>query len=332
LRGKGLKILIIDSAFLNIQSPFRYIEHYSLLKRYPSTQGWNPALNLHYPQARQPEHSTEPPKQTFDYGYTTGLQQAFDYLKYFEQLNLKFCFTLYPGFTFFINDPHTNMMLDTVLKHPLLHKVFTTTKTAVDYLAQRDYHNIIHHCGGLVVHTEHIKPKRDKPIIWFCAWGRYQNEGTIKGFDLFYKTAQAMPDYQFAAYADWIWKPLPNLTLYPFTPVDTILDRYHFGDIFLATGRALDGKFDGFPTGGAVEAGLAGCALVVSDPLNNNEHLEHGNHAYIVEPKFEQVLNAVQTLGSDENKRSAIAQSGLDKLKEVYDVEKQMEARYRLFE
>lgn len=309
------KLLIIDSAFLNNQSPFRYIEHKLLLKKYPESVGWNPAL---FPNQR--------PTEQFDFGYTVGLQQAYEYLTHFEQLNLKFCFTLYPGFTFFLNDPHTDRLLKTVINHPLFHKVFTTTKTARDYIPI----DSIYHCGGFVTHKQNITPKRNKPKIWFCAWGRYQNEGTIKGFDLFYKTAQMMPDYEFGAYSDWVWKELPNLKLYPFSDVNTILEQYAFGDIFLATGRSIDGKFDGFPTGGAVEAGLAGCALVVTDPLNNNEHLIHNRHAMIVQPN--EVTQAVQELCSNESKRLQIAQEGFNLLKDIYDHESQIKPRYALFD
>lgn len=316
-----MKLLIVDSAFLNPSSPFRYIEHRHLLNYFPSSLGWNPCFK------------PEPPNEDFDFGYTVGLQQAFNYLPYFEALNLKFCFTLYPGFTFFLHNPHSDKLLSAVLDHPLLHKVFVTMPTTLNYLKEKGFpeHRIVYHYGGLVTHKEEVTPQREKPVIWFCAWGRYQNEGTLKGFDLFYKIAQSMPDYQFAAYADWIWEPLPNLTLYPFTDVQTVLDRYCYGDIFLATGRVLDGKFDGFPTGGAVEAGISGCALVVSDPLLNNVELKTEVHVLIVNPEFSEVLHAVRRLCDDSQFRLTLADQGRTKLREVFDNQNQMLARHALF-
>jgi lipopolysaccharide transport system ATP-binding protein len=92
------------------------------------------------------------------------------------------------------------------------------------------------------------------------------------------------------------------------------LQRFFAGmDLIVALSRPDSlhrGNFDGFPTGSAVEASLAGVAVLASDVLEQNPGYVDGVSMLIVSPHAAEVVRRVRELVAKPQRIAAIARAG----------------------
>ena len=96
--------------------------------------------------------------------------------------------------------------------------------------------------------------------------------------------------------------------------------------------RLGPGAFDGFPTGCAVEAALAGVAVFCSDELGENEWFRPDVELCLVEPRAEAVVRRVEEYRGAPARLHALAAAGQRRALELFGREAQLAPRCALLE
>ena len=90
--------------------------------------------------------------------------------------------------------------------------------------------------------------------------------------------------------------------------------RFYEGmDLILSRTRPFvlgHGKFDGFPTGACVEAGLQAVAILCSDALRLNPGFRRGEEIVIVRPQVDDIVAHVRELERNPERLAAIGDKG----------------------
>lgn len=272
----------------------------------------------------------------YDLALTVGLNQASSWLDAFERCRVPFVFELYPGFGFSLTSRESYVLLTRVAESPCFRGLMTNMPAgrayAIDLGVQE---RRVHFCyGGFVdARVAELEPA-DAPTVYFCAQN-YDGVGYAKGMDVFCLLASLFPSTRFVAFGDWqptcgVRAP-SNLELRGTVPHAELLATYRHGDVFVSPNRmGRNGEWDGFPTCAAVEAGLAGACLLLSDPLGNNVRLRSGHEFLcITEDTVHAALDAVL---ANREQRLAIGALGRAKLREVYALPVQHAAREKMIE
>src|SRR5262249_46057167 len=89
------------------------------------------------------------------------------------------------------------------------------------------------------------------------------------------------------------------------------------------------GIFDGFPTGGCIEAGLHGVLNCVADPLAQNIALTDGENV-VIENDLDRMSQRVRGLLADPKELYRLGRANLHKYQHVFRLSEQLNARTRL--
>lgn len=365
-------LVIYDDLFPYPVSGFRLAEYEAILKRVPgslvgstlsslSLMGSTPPAEevVRQWRAGNPESAQRlmrieeaaelPPADAY---YTIFLNNAIELASVAEQRGTPFSFTLYPGGGLALGDEYSRAKLSRVLASPALDRVIVTQPVVRQYLAEslgvRDesieyvFGNVL---GGL--HPDEPPPRSTDTShvsLGFVA-NRYHSHGHDKGLDVFLETTRLIAAAGVAVTAHLVgqWSPAdipaqlqPLMTCHGPLAATELRQLLRDIDICLFPTRAGllgSGSFDGYPTGSAVEAALAGCLVVTTNPLGQSTPLVSGRDVVEIPPDAEAAAAAILALlrqGPDVVDQ--VRRNGQSLMRTLYSDAAQIEPRIRVME
>jgi lipopolysaccharide transport system ATP-binding protein len=363
-KHKTRRLVIVDDFFPNVLTAFRVAEYNALLQAFPALRVYSSLgeFSLFHAQyaALYPEHADRvrpygPQSLTdADFVYLNFLNNAVQFLPDLEQHEIPFLVTLYPGGGLGLHESESDAKLLRVMSSPLLRGIITTqpiTHSYVQALARQHglHMPALHHIPGGVMHPLYFNvtslPSRvyygqNKPVcdIAFVA-EKYMPLGANKGYPEFIAAALALAD-------------VPALRFHvvgSFTPAD--IDASLLGarirwygtlesaqlrqllstiDLIVSPNRPFTlhpGNFDGFPTGGCVEASLTGVAVMATDELSQNVSYRDGENIILIKPDSIEIANRIRALVAMPERLAHIAQSGQHLTRQLFAAEMQIGRR-----
>jgi len=243
-----------------------------------------------------------------------------------------FIFTLYPGGGFGIDQPDSDQKMRRVFTSPYFRRVIATQPITRDYLLSKNYcgeDQITYIPGGVIPRSAFDPPgqkqrygfAKDAIDICFVA-NRYTAIGVEKGYDLFIEAAKTLcglgVDANFHVVGSYDQTTIdlggcaPRFRFYGFRPRDFFWQFYQQMDLTLAPTRPfiVQGMFDGFPTGGCVEAGLQSVAVMCTDELRLNTIFQDGDDIVIVRPDRDDIVARIVELVRDPARLARIGENG----------------------
>ena len=274
-------------------------------------------------------HETFPDADVY---YAIFLNNIYTNIDQIERKDRPFIFTLYPGGGLCFGLPESDHKMGRVFGSRNFSRVIATQPITRDYLLSKNYcreDQITYIPGGVIPRSAFDPPEqklrhgfaKDAIDICFVA-NRYTPIGAEKGYDLFIETAKALcsfgVDANFhvvGAYDETtidLGACAPRIRFYSFRPREFFRGFYQQMDLTLAPTRPfiLPGMFDGFPTGGCVEAGLQAVAVMCSDELRLNTIFRDGNDIVIVRPDRDDIIAHIMELMRDPARLAEIGENG----------------------
>ena len=273
-----------------------------------------------------------------------------------------FVFTLYPGGSFEPFQEKTNVLLKEIMTLPHFRKVIVTQPFVRDYLINGNFcpPEKIVLIPGVVVPEEFLQQhsasgsvgaqgsaEEGKVVptnICFAAF-KYLPDGKEKGYDIFINVARRLlsvnKDLRFHIVGGFGPGDVDDQDILPFLnfrgrmTTDELLGFFATMDILISPNRAgvpSVGKFDGFPTGTAVQAALQGVAVFASDSLKQNFYLRDGEEIVVTNHSAKDIAAQVEVYINDKNKLRKLQHSGQAAFHRLYDFDAQMKPRIELIQ
>jgi glycosyltransferase involved in cell wall biosynthesis len=283
------------------------------------------------------------------------LNNIFSYLGRIEEARLPFVFELYPGGGFHLNDPASDARLRRVFDSPLFRKVIATQSITRDYLLQKklcEEQKIEFIYGGVLssdslydIPSQRALYGSGKETIDICfVADKYMPRGADKGYDRYIECAHILcRRYQQARFhvvgnftqADVDVSALGDqITFYGFRFTPFFPPFYSRMDIILSPNVPFllyPGKFDGFPTGGCIEAALCGTAIFATDELGMNEgRLKDREEIVLISREPDEIAETVGKYVADPSRLAALAQNGQRAVRQLFSLDAQMTPRLRV--
>jgi glycosyltransferase involved in cell wall biosynthesis len=368
--GESTSLLILDDSFPNLLSSPRIAEFNDYLDQFPNAivrstfairwpgktrAGASARYNKLFPRLAKRYGEWHPSAViAADLAYCVFLNNAVLFADYLERRKIPFIFTLYPGGGFNLNDPLSDQRLQRVCNSPQLRRVIVTQSITKDYLLEKGFlepQRIAYIPGVVVPHFDPFSeplttsvPQNGRRHICFVA-NKYTPRGEDKGYDLFIEVAKRLagrvPDVDFHVVGDWSPQDLDvsalagriqfhgtqDMSFYP--------DFYRGMTMIIAPNRhnvLAPGAFDSFPTSACVEAGMAGVAVVCTDPLNLNQWFEDGLDIAVVPSQPGNITAVVEELLRNESKLTDLRRRGQQKLLQLFDLNSQMALRLQVLQ
>jgi glycosyltransferase involved in cell wall biosynthesis len=284
--------------------------------------------------------------------YFVFLQNARAFMDFLTRSNLPFVFTLYPGGGFQMDQPHSDETLRRVCALPNLRKIITTQKISHEYLLNFLEPEKIEFIYGGVFPSDRLAKaavarkyyQHDKRTLDICFVAfKYMARGVDKGYDLFVEVARELSrrhdDIRFHVVGPFDKADIDvsdlegKMKFYGVRQTEFFPQFYSEMDLILAPNvpfTVLPGAFDGFPTGGCIEAGLCGVAVFCTDPLNQNIAFKQGEEIVIVPRNVEQICGLIGKYYNDYDGLVQLAQRGQEAFRTVFAIETQLEKRLRI--
>ena len=357
-------LAVYDDVFPNLLTAFRVAEFNAYLERWPaaivSSTNWFPtasgrvgfrsALKEYrqvYPQfSRRVVHRSRRVRAT--HAYCVFIHNAAEHVDRFERERLPFVFTLYPGGGLELTDECAKR-IDRVVASPMFRGIIVTQDVTRRWLDEQGLVDpaLTHFIWGVVLpevgHSERQWwPDKSSFDVAFVAH-KYVGGGFDKGYDLFIHAARELaarePCARFHVVGNWSADD---------QPVDGIVDKLRFYgplasrdlhrlyetvDVIVSPSRPFyqDKRFDGYPLGAAVEAGLRGAVVIATDSLGEVGPFA-GDELIVVQPEADQIANSLSELASDPEGLRRIATTGQDAFRRIYSPQTQIAPRIRLLE
>ncbi|MBY6266533.1 tetratricopeptide repeat protein (plasmid) [Azospirillum sp. 412522] len=284
-------------------------------------------------------------------GYAMFAMNAALFRPLFEHFRIPFCFTLYPGGGFLLDDPHSDAALSRLFASPQFRSVIVTQDLTRDYLRSRfglpdGAMRLIH--GGVVpvdVYRRHAVPRRrygiDKDTLDLCFVAkRYTPRGTDKGYDLFIAAARLLaprfPRVRFHVVGNFGPEVLDvtalagRLTFHGPRPTRWLAGFFAGMDGILSANRPwriARGAFDGFPTTACVEAGVCGVTVFATDPLGMNRGLRPDGEIVILDEDAGRIADRLASWLADPERLHRLGGEGQAAFLRLFGEEAQMKPR-----
>lgn len=244
--------------------------------------------------------------------YTIFLNNAFDLAPVVEQRRSRFSFTLYPGGGLALADEYSASKLERVLRSPALDRVIVTQPVVREHLLTRwgfPEERIVYAFGVVVPPRPQLplRPSSDRPALGFVAH-KYHPQGLDKGLDIYVDAARLLAERGVRLQCHLVG-PWERHDVADVDGVDWVLhgavDSARLPELLreidvcvfpTRAGQLGAGSFDGYPTGSAIEAGLAGCLVVTTNPLGQSTPLDAEGCLVEVRPDASEVAAAVSDL------------------------------------
>lgn len=368
--GDYADLLIIDDMIPSGFSPFRTVEYEHYLSffnaRLLSLEGWHLwyANGDFESQLRQLAIRPDLKKRIFTFGdhwdaigrlaYVSFLGNATKLMPYFEKRELPFIFQLYPGGGFEVDQPETDEKLRRVLLSDLCRKVIVTQRLTRDYIINRIscdpikieliFGGVFESRIGFDFHRDKKFFGRDKDSFDLCFVAhKYGDDLTSKGYDQFVAIARALSRddsrLRFHVVGDYAAGDIAlgdtedRFTFYGRQKTEFFKDFYPAMDMIVSVNRPFNlasGAFDGFPTGGCIEAGFHGVLNCINDPLDLNPVFTHGRDIIILDFDTDRSVSLLRGMLGDPAALYQLAYQNWRKFHDVFGTDKQLWARTRL--
>jgi glycosyltransferase involved in cell wall biosynthesis len=279
--------------------------------------------------------------------YTIFLNQIWTLVKKFKGLATPFAFTLYPGGGFHLGRKAVSK-LELVFSHPMFRGVIVTQPATLEFLKEKFPEVVqggrVKYIFGGVLRGSFTSDFKSAPLEFLgnlnvCFIGnKYHSKGKDKGLDIFLRLVDKLHDprkLNFHLVGPWSlsdignnrediiqrWGVISNIDMPEFL---SKMDIAVFPTRSSVIGR---GSFDGFPVGSAVEAGLAGVAVVTTNPLGQESPLERGRDYLEIDPTLESALSAVQKLIVNQELLRAMKLQAIGSFSSIYSQSGQLAPR-----
>jgi glycosyltransferase involved in cell wall biosynthesis len=286
--------------------------------------------------------------------YTVFINNAHFFLPIFEKENIPFVFTLYPGGGFWLNNNISDEKLYRVCKSPLLKKIIVTQNITYNYLLKKKFcsEDKIAFIYGGVLPSNYFKNnlvpkkryKQEKKYFDICFVAhKYMVRGLDKGYDIFIEVAKNLhlisEDIRFHIVGNFdkydidISKIKDKIFFYGIRHREFFPDFYSRMDIILSPNKPFQnfpGKFDGFPTGACIEAGMNGVAIFCTDELNLNFKFQNKYDICIISLNVESIVNIILEYFNNLGKLYNLSINCQNKVFELYNFEEQMAKRINI--
>lgn len=284
-------------------------------------------------------------------GYAMFAMNAALFRPLFEHFRIPFCFTLYPGGGFLLDDPHSDAALSRLFASPQFRSVIVTQDLTRDYLRSRfglpdGAMRLIH--GGVVpvdVYRRHAGPRRrygiDKDTLDLCFVAkRYTPQGTDKGYDLFIAAARLLaprfPRLRFHVVGNFgpeildVTALAGRITFHGPRPTRWLAGFFAGMDGIISANRPwriARGAFDGFPTTACVEAGVCGVAVFATDPLGMNRGLRPDGEIVILDEDAGRIADRLASWLADPERLHRLGRDGQAAFLRLFGEEAQLTPR-----
>ncbi len=275
-------------------------------------------------------------------------------LKFFriaESLNIDFVFTLYPGGGFNLGDVEFNKQLKNVFSSKNFKGVIVNQHHIKSYLIQNELcsEKTIKLVPGIPLNIDvendfnEIKFEEKLKILFFA--NKYTPLGIDKGFDVFVETAKILksrvPEVSFHIIGDFNKNDVDNevqsyFTFYGKLRKSDYIKILKKTQIIISPNKPFHINpyaFDGFPLSTCVEAGLHNNVILATDYFNESTNIGFINNINFIKISNnpEEISKIILTLNKDRDKLKAIANSGKEKIINMYSFENQITPRIEFF-
>lgn len=299
----------------------------------------------HYPDNRNRiDYLKEQYNEPF-LAFSYFLAETYTFLPFFEKNKLPFCFVLYPGGGFGINNPSSDAMLTKILASPFFRKVIVTSDITTTYLQDTGLCNKSkiemlwcgvpqYESGDFPIKTRF--PEYEKTLNVMFVAHKYSDAGYDKGYDVYIEAAKKVvkkhPNVIFHVVgnfsaADYDLGAIEkNVVFHDTLPSDRLKKLYETIDIQVGLSRSntlYDGNFDGFPLG--FEAMRADTLLITSDDLNQNGGRFLPDELSIVVVDADAVASKINYYFENPEAMRATAASGMTAINKVLDTQERIE-------
>lgn len=367
-------LLILDTIFPHPLSPFRYAEFTGYLEKIPHSMVFTTAEHMRLvdktlspdmiirkferenPQFQGKTLVIRPLDLKFakaKLAYSTFLYNINLFIETLEKKKIPFIFTLYPGGTFEMNQPQSDIILNRVLTSPSFRKVIVTQRVTQEYLLSRKFcsPDQIEFIYGVVSTVppaidsssrKHFGFEKTQLDICFVAY-KYTERGVDKGYDVLIETAKLLNPiaanihYHIVGNFNETDMPIDGLegkiTFYGVQKKEWLSDFFMDKDIILsptAPFQLLKGQFDGFPTTSCTEAAFHEVAIFSTDQLNQNIKFLDREDIVIIPHEPEKIATIIHYYYCHPEKLRDIAIKGAAKVREIYSYENQMVPRIKV--
>jgi glycosyltransferase involved in cell wall biosynthesis len=361
--GGDLAIYDHDEGFAFPRSPFRRAEYTSYLRRYsraavyacdagPSAQA---ALPPDVADRVFPIPVVAPRPGRHALAYCVFLVNAARFVDLFEAADIPFCFTLYPGGGFQLNDARSDSDLRRVCASSQFRGVIVTQSVTYRYLIDQRIcrpDQMTFAFGGVFPLQEldaalpprHPYPDKKTFDVGFVAF-KYSPKGTEKGYDLFVEVArclaEAVPHARFHVVGNFTPTDIPisdlvdRVTFYGPRPTSFFPPFYSSLDVIVAPNTPSEltpGMFDGFPTGCCIEAGSCGVVVACTDPLDLNGPFRNGEDILILPRDVSAITDAVVDLANDPIRLRLLSENGRRSFRREFAEDVQLRPRFNLID
>jgi glycosyltransferase involved in cell wall biosynthesis len=276
------------------------------------------------------------------------------FYRIFEYKKIPFVFTLYPGGGFELYNEEKNGFLRIINKSNYFKGVIVNQKVTKKYLTENSIidKEKIFLINGIPVASSKLNAsihnKRYYGInkatfdIAFVA-NKYTYNGADKGFDFFCQLIRRLiyksPDIRVHVVGNFSESDLEKkdsnyIKFYGTRDPDFFESFYRNIDVLVSPNKPFvlsPGAFDGFPPGAAVDAGIAGVMLLLTDYLNENDFLLDGVDYININSGIDYAEKIISDLIANPDQLKAIGTNGRQKFLTHYSYEAQIKSRVKIF-
>jgi len=352
--NKGYDLIILDDAYPSKTSLFRYIEFNYYLNKIPNSIVYstgdsyrllNDKADFNYDlknSKNRVKKYREKMKVKSRLAYCNFLHLSSLFLRFFETNEIPFVFTLYPGGALYLNNNNTIDILNRIFSSKQFRHVIVTQKITYDLVLNLTIcpKEKIEFIYGVV--TQPVTPfnpfesrKSEAKINCCFVSNQYTPNGVDKGYDVFLQIAEfysSQNKINFHVIGNGYNFVHDNIIYHGPLELELLDNTLSKMDIVISFNRPnilFEGAFDGFPTGGTIQAALNGCLMLVNDPLDQNIYFENYKDIIICNDS-NGFIEIIEDLKSDPVKLEQISENGRIKALEIFGEDFQLKSRLKI--
>ena len=333
----------------------RYFDHYSIPNITTFAKYKNEFIDLFKVDSSKILPLRKWTKITADFAYIVFLNNAYAFIDYLEERNIKFILELYPGGGFEIDKECDGYhKLVRVLSSKCLANVIVTQKVSKQFLLDNKLcspDRIVYVYGVILAQNLFGLPSKtiffgvNKNVLDICfVSNKYMPQGLNKGYDIFIGMAIKLLGFfknlKFHIVGGYNKDDIAigediisHFYFYKHIEATKFIDFYKDKDIFIAPCRPFllsKGNFDGFPTGTCCDAGLNELCMLVSDELELNEIFTDKVDMFFLKNDVDEFVSQVEFLYKNPSEIYRVGKNGKNTLNEKVNIKDQLNDRLQV--